>query len=47
MNQPTFHPVFAFVWVVAWRKRYCKEQRQVHADEEDHVRTAWMNNIKT
>jgi len=27
--------------VVAWRKRYCKEQCQVHAGEEGHARPGW------
>ena len=26
---------------VAWRKRQCKEQCQVHAGEEDHARPGW------
>jgi len=26
---------------VAWRKRWCKEQCQVHASEQDHARRGW------
>ena len=26
---------------VAWRKRWCEEQCQVHAGEEDHARPGW------